>query len=297
MVCIYAIVFVFAGYGGTILQRELEASRQREAAAAALKQERVQAANERAQELLATALKQIDQGELEQAADTLRTILSIPDSSTKQEPARLVTGIQRINSPEYLMERLISLSDAEFVQISDGAALPTSMTTGHDKLDETLFSKAREVAGRAAIERDERKRRAIAEEQERLRAAEQARIEQEQAKEARRAAASQELTKTRDEFAAILDALNAEVGLQLFEGLTVERIGDHSWRATVTVSDLWHIRHKQVRLQDAQALWAAWAIVASPAEPDRAFLKLVDYNGNSVGGSSWLAGSVVSVPE
>jgi hypothetical protein len=65
--------------------------------------------------------------------------------------------------------------------------------------------------------------------------------------------------------------------------------------AVITVTNSWHYQPYQTRLQAAQNLWKVWATLASPDKPDRARIKLVDLNGNRVGGSSWLAGSVIDV--
>lgn len=70
------------------------------------------------------------------------------------------------------------------------------------------------------------------------------------------------------------------------------------WYLTLTVGNMWHIRHKQIRLQDAQTLWEAWAAIASPSDPEKAWLHLVDRRGNRVGGSGagWIGtGSSISV--
>ena len=88
----------------------------------------------------------------------------------------------------------------------------------------------------------------------------------------------------------------ALTGTTLVDSVRVRTISS-SIEVTVTVRNAWHVRHKQVRLQDAQALWRLWASIASPDNPDRARLKLVDLMGNSVGGSGWLAGSLVSVKD
>ena len=65
----------------------------------------------------------------------------------------------------------------------------------------------------------------------------------------------------------------------------------------IIVNNEWHFQPFQVRLQLAQRLWQIWAGVHSPNNPDKAFISLVDRNGNSVGGSSSLAGSIVHVDE
>ncbi len=85
-------------------------------------------------------------------------------------------------------------------------------------------------------------------------------------------------------------------GVALVERVAAEQSGDQ-WRATITVADLWHVRHYQVRLQDAQTLWKAWALTASPQDPDCARISIVDHNGNEVGGSRVWGGSLIWVQD
>lgn len=66
--------------------------------------------------------------------------------------------------------------------------------------------------------------------------------------------------------------------------------------AEVTVGDAWHTQPKYVRLQMAENLWQSWVEITSPQSPDSAYLKLVDVNGDKVGGSG-IAGSLVSVQD
>lgn len=80
------------------------------------------------------------------------------------------------------------------------------------------------------------------------------------------------------------------------EHVYVESDGD-IWTATLKVNNYWHIKPYQVRLQDAQNLWKLWAITSSPANRDLARIKIVDLNGNEVGGSRILAGSLIWVQE
>jgi len=66
----------------------------------------------------------------------------------------------------------------------------------------------------------------------------------------------------------------------------------------ITVRNSWHYEPKQVRLQAAQDLWKIWATGFCPAEGlDSCRIELTDQNGNRVGGSSWLAGSIVKVQD
>ena len=67
--------------------------------------------------------------------------------------------------------------------------------------------------------------------------------------------------------------------------------------ATITVSNAWHLTAYQVRLQAAQNLWKLWVSIAAPNDPDKARIKLVDFNDNEVGGSRILGGSLLWVQE
>ncbi len=64
---------------------------------------------------------------------------------------------------------------------------------------------------------------------------------------------------------------------------------------TIRLEDGWHYLPKQIRLQYAQNMWSIWAKKSSPEKVDSARIKLVDKNGNKVGGSGWLGGSDVKV--
>lgn len=65
----------------------------------------------------------------------------------------------------------------------------------------------------------------------------------------------------------------------------------------ITVTNAWHVQPYQVRLQTAQNLWEAWAVISKPISPDNARISIVDYNGNEVGGSRILGGSLIWVSE
>lgn len=70
---------------------------------------------------------------------------------------------------------------------------------------------------------------------------------------------------------------------------------DHT--IVVVVGPYWFLMPKQLRLQAAQNMWQLWAKLDSPRDLDKARIKLVDQNGNKVGGSGFLAGSMVDVDE
>ncbi|MGI6380285.1 MAG: NBR1-Ig-like domain-containing protein [Anaerolineae bacterium] len=69
-------------------------------------------------------------------------------------------------------------------------------------------------------------------------------------------------------------------------------------RVKITVRNAWHYEPEQVRLQAAQALWEAWAAGFCPDEdPDLCRIRLYDLMGNDLGGSSWLAGSIIKLDD
>ncbi|HUY31440.1 MAG TPA: SHD1 domain-containing protein [Pirellulales bacterium] len=68
-------------------------------------------------------------------------------------------------------------------------------------------------------------------------------------------------------------------------------------RLSATVSNEWDIAEYQRRLQLAQGLWKLWASIASPGDPDKARITLVDFNGNEVGGSRIRRGSLIWVQQ
>jgi len=63
----------------------------------------------------------------------------------------------------------------------------------------------------------------------------------------------------------------------------------------VSVHNHWHMQAKQNRLQHAQNMWAIWAEICSPNDPDKARIWITDKNGNRVGGSGIAGGSMVWV--
>lgn len=102
-----------------------------------------------------------------------------------------------------------------------------------------------------------------------------------------------ETRKRLDIFLAVLKTAEVTV----VKSVSVREISTGIWEAEIEVRNNWHIKPYQIRLQDAQNLWNAWAKIASPNEPDSARIKIVDNNGNEVGGSRVLAGSLIWVQE
>lgn len=68
----------------------------------------------------------------------------------------------------------------------------------------------------------------------------------------------------------------------------------------ITVANGWHYQPHQMRLQAAQNLWKTWvlsrtAVGLAKKNPDEVRIRLVDFNGNEVGGSRVWAGSLIWV--
>lgn len=70
---------------------------------------------------------------------------------------------------------------------------------------------------------------------------------------------------------------------------------EHNGMVLITVANEWHYQPYQIRKQAAQGLWNSWASIFSPEDSDSARIKILDLNGNRVGGSSAFAGSLVDV--
>ena len=66
-------------------------------------------------------------------------------------------------------------------------------------------------------------------------------------------------------------------------------------QATITVENVWHVQHKQIRLQAAENIWKQWALITGKGDDAR--IKIVDLNGNEVGGSRMWGGSLIWVQD
>lgn len=93
-----------------------------------------------------------------------------------------------------------------------------------------------------------------------------------------------------DSFMAVLEA--AGVGNEL-----VSSVSTKGETVSITVANGWHYQPKQIRQQSAQVLWQTWAMIYAPNDLDKARLSLRDSVGNEVGGSRWLAGSLIWVDD
>lgn len=60
----------------------------------------------------------------------------------------------------------------------------------------------------------------------------------------------------------------------------------------ITVGSTWHRAVHQERMIAAQKLWQVWGDINTPTDMDTSRIKLVDVNGNQVGGSGVMGSSI-----
>jgi len=138
-------------------------------------------------------------------------------------------------------------------------------------------------------------------ERERQRQLAEAKRQEERRKEEERAKhAQEEAAKAAAEEAAKPSNLDTFMSILKTAGVDnsiIDRVSQNGDSLTIVVANAWHYEPHQIRLQAAQNLWDIWARIRSPKNPDKARLELTDLNGNSVGGSRVLAGSLIWVKE
>lgn len=77
--------------------------------------------------------------------------------------------------------------------------------------------------------------------------------------------------------------------------LLVDSFTGQGKRLEVTMLPAFALLPRDAKQRNGQAIWSAWAAVASPGDLDAAYITLIDASGNTLGGSSVIAGSIVSV--
>lgn len=256
--------------------------------------------NEESTELLDDAISLVNQDDLEAGLATVRRAIAVEHATETNSAKKLENQILTATEAGHMRAGLMSLSDESFQALQDSGTMPTEMISGYDELDRRASELALSQVSEVAVAREERRQAEIAAEMARQEEARLAAEAEREAQERRRAeaeerrnAAQREIQDRLDAYIALLEA--AEV--TIVQSVSVRRSGDNIWTATLTVKDIWHIRHYQIRLQDAQALWEGWATIASPREPDLARISIVDGRGNEVGGSRILAGSLIWVKD
>lgn len=265
-----------------------------------LKALRSDIANAKVETLLKTAKDKVAQGDVDAAKTILAGAMSTPHATSIQEVKVLERQLALATDADRMRAELVALSDEEFLSLKTNGTLPNNLIVEDAKVWDMTLDLARAEVAAAETIREQRLAERLAAEQRKMEAeriaAENARKAEAEriAKEKAKQEAAQNAVKLRlDAYMAVLEAAD----VRLVKSVSVRRIGDDGWQATLTVADIWHLRHYQLRLQDAQSLWEAWARIASPKAPDSARIKLVDQRGNEVGGSRVLGGSLIWVQE
>lgn len=284
----FLVTFALEGPEAVERSRAQEAqqqTQQRAQDAAAVQQAKQLAVEVRG--LLGEASTALQAGDLAKGEELARTAAALKSAPNREDAVELVGKIELATVPARALDLLAKMPESEFASFSERGQQPPSMVLGFDALDARLLENAKGQLPAATANREKR----AAAEKGRAEDARRKREAEADGERARVAAARQSVHDKADAYQAILDAGNVTI----VERVTAQQIGDGTWEATLTVGSLWHIKHKQVRLQDAQNLWQAWALVASPKDQDSARIRIVDHNGNEVGGSRVWGGSLIWV--
>ncbi len=255
--------------------------------------------------LVSFAGAQEGEEKLDEAASTLRRAKSkIPDDPAIEAALTRVSTAAKARSEERAKEHLAlqeaCVDDAirqakEFARKADRiAAKPADLAKAARDLEtiatdlakeienaEQCAKEAAKVAGTGQVGRDtDEKIAALHADRERIAAR----------------ATKAEADRKAERFAKLAKELGSiEAGRALI--VSVEEYALNSNTAKITVSNAWHGRPYQIRLQDAQPLWKVWSQINYPVKPDHTRLKLVDLMGNEVGGSRVLGGSMIWVKD
>ena len=99
------------------------------------------------------------------------------------------------------------------------------------------------------------------------------------------------LVEQREAFVTLLQQFDADKAIVgVAEGFSPHQLA-------ITVPNDWHYQPQQIRIQMGQNFWKIWASIHSPDKPDQARISIRDLNGNEVGGSRVMAGSLIWMKE
>jgi hypothetical protein len=282
----FLVTFGLTAHESLERERAKQAQQRAQDAAAALRTG--QLATE-VRSLLGEARGALQDGDIAKGEELTRKAVAVKMAPNRDDAVALLSKIESATDPARTLVLLTSMPAREFTMFSESGQLTASLDSGFEVLNARQLDRARAQLA-AATE----KRAKLAEEEEaRREEARKNREAQAQRQHARAASGPRTLQENVEFYKALLEANNATI----VEGVTAQQIGDNTWEATLTVADVWHIKHKQIRLQDAQTLWETWAMIASPQDQDRARIKIVDHRGNEVGGSRVWGGSLIWVNE
>jgi DNA-directed RNA polymerase subunit RPC12/RpoP len=255
-------------------------------------------ANANVEALMAEATNALIAGDIDRAQEKIKATLAVPHADALDAARKLYEQIGNATDSARIRTTLMEMPDEAFQRLKVDGTMPTHLLSGYQGLDRRTAELATAQIEQVAAAREERRLTQLEAERKRqederlaVEAARKAEEKRQAQEKARREAPQKGLKDRLDAYVAMLNAADVK-GIKNVSG---RKIGDDIWEATITVENLWHIRHYQVRLQDAQTLWQAWAGIASPRDLDNARIKLVDLRGNEVGGSRLMAGSLIWV--
>lgn len=239
--------------------------------------------------LLADARTAIEEHRNADAQVLLKDALWIRPGEGADVAQRALRSIALSEDPGGVERIMSELDDAEFDALAASLKLPPALATGYVALDAQVTKHALQSLSRVAETRRQRKidrERAERDERERI-----AREEQEAA--ARKVAEATERARVAGTVREKMLADFKRSPVELIADIQVRARRGEGYTADVTVTNLWHVRHKQIRLQDAQTLLAS-LIAAMPAEcRGSPRLNILDLGGNKVGGTDMWGSATV----
>ncbi len=292
----FAFLLMAVGAAGFDMQRAEREAGERRAAKESADAKHKSELRSKVRQILGQATTALEKGDIDAAEAAAILASNVASAPNRTHAIALLNKIKRATDERYALTRLISMPDAEFEKFQRDGQLVSALDLGFEALNARIV----EVATRQLAAAQGERQRVAAE-------AETRRVEQERLADERREKARRDKKRRQAEKKTRARRLQSLVdtyigSLQMADvsvvrRVSVKKIGDSILEATLTVGNTWHVRHKQIRLQDAQALWELWATIASPKEPDSARIKIVDLRGNEVGGSRILGGSLIWVDD
>jgi len=299
-ILLYALALFGLAEAGEIAQRARAVAQARVAAEQAEQKRREAEANSAVNSLVQQAHTALQDQDLPRAQHLLVQAAAIKGATNLGLALRLQNQVKNASNKDWVLDTLVMLNDEAFAVFHHDGQVPRQFDLGFPVLTDRAVALAQDQFEQATTKRAERQQQqaaaAEALPQQQLAQAEaqlQADRDAAAAKQAAHAAGQNELRRRLDAYMAVLETSKVTV----VERVNVRKIATNTWEAELTVRDHWHLRHYQIRLQDAQTLWKAWALVASPHDLDSARIKLIDHNGNEVGGSRLLGGSLIWVQD
>jgi hypothetical protein len=225
-------------------------------------------ANTKVQSLVLKATQDVNIGDIDAAKRSLQLALGVLNANDLTGVKQLMQQIDSATNPVCIRSALMKLPDDTLQKLRNGGPMPREFAFGYKKLNSyaAVIVKEQLEDFAAAPEKWQNERFERAE-------ADRKSIEYRQIP-----------SKASILLASYVVVLNNS-NVTLVNDVSVKQNGGY-WTATVMVNNFWHFRHYQIRLQDAQELWKAWAKIASPQNHGDAKIRLVDLHGNEVGGSN-----------